>query len=700
MQTFFAFLIPGLFTGAAYAIAASGLVLTYTTTRVFNIAHGAFGMVLSFVFWDLTIRQGLNVPLALVLVLFVIAPLIGFIMQRFITRGLGNAPVGVSLVVTVGLFVGLIGFAQQRWPEDRIEPDAPRFVPPFWQSFASGDGVPGWQIAGTSITGLQLITILSSIVVAVGLYLLLNKTRIGTAMRASVDNPDLLRLFGGKPDNAAALAWMIGMSLAALTGILLVSVVGLDYFGLTLLVVNAYAAAMVGRLKSLPMTFAGAMGIGVFESLAIGYSTNSELLSTVRPAIVPIFLFAVIVLAPQAQLRIGQVKGMVSAPVPTVPRMAITGAITMLVVALFVTTASEVSLLRLGTAATYAIVMLSLVLLTGYGGHVSLAQLSFAGVGALTYAKLGEPNLYGLIIATLVAALVGALVALPVLRLTGLYLALATLAFAVIMEKVVFKSPSIGFGSGGALEAERLSILGFQFSSTGAYVFLMVGFMVLIGMGVLIVRRGVIGRMLIAMRDSPAACGTLGLDMRWFRVGLFAASAGIAGLAGALLAGLRQLVGEADFIFFNSLPLLLLAVVFGITSVTGAVLGGIGLMLLPVLQAETVSVLGSDVKLGGLMFMIIGVGAVLAGRDPNGLSSYLFKLGRFLDRRIRARVIAGLPQLTTADGPTDGATDGADGAVEQTADDGEPGDADPGPGHSSAPVRLEKEVSDGVVARG
>ncbi|MDO9455129.1 ABC transporter permease [Nocardioides sp.] len=692
MDTFIAFLIPGLFTGAAYAIAASGLVLTYTTTRVFNIAHGAFGMVLSFVFWDLTIRQGLNVVLSLFLVLFVIAPLIGFIMQRLITRGLGNAPVGVSLVVTVGMFVGLIGFAQQYWPEDRIEPEAPRFVPPFWLTFADGDGVPGWQVAGTSITGLQLITILSSIVVAVGLYLLLNKTRIGTAMRASVDNPELLRLFGGKPDNAAALAWMIGMSLAALTGILLVSVVGLDYFGLTLLVVNAYAAAMVGRLKSLPMTFAGAMGIGVFESLAIGYSTDSPLLSTVRPAIVPIFLFAVIVLAPQAQLRIGQVKGMVSAPVPSIPRMGIAGAATLLVAALFVTTASDVRLLQLGTAATYAIVMLSLVLLTGYGGHVSLAQLSFAGVGALTYAKLDEPNLSGLVMATLVAAGVGALVALPVLRLTGLYLALATLAFAVIMEKVVFKSPDLGFGSGGAVEVERLSILGYRFESTGAYVFLMVAFMVAIGMGVLVVRRGVVGRMLIAMRDSPAACGTLGLDMRWFRVGLFASSAGIAGLAGALVAGLRRLTGEADFIFFNSLPLLLLAVVFGITSVTGAVLGGVGLMLLPVLQAETVNVLGSDVKLGGLMFMVIGIGAVLAARDPNGLSNYLFRFGRFLERRLRARIVAGLPQLTTPDGlAADGLTDGrTDGGADETAV------------HEPAPtgVPLGKVVSDGAPARG
>ena len=106
---------------------------------------------------------------------------------------------------------------------------------------------------------------------AVGLYVLLNRTRIGTAMRASVDNPELLRLFGGKPEQVAALSWAIGISLAALGGILLVSTVGLDYFALTLLVINAYAAAMLGRLKSLPLTFVGAMGLGLLTSYASGY---------------------------------------------------------------------------------------------------------------------------------------------------------------------------------------------------------------------------------------------------------------------------------------------------------------------------------------------------------------------------------------------------------------------------------------------
>ena len=150
------------------------------------------------------------------------------------------------------------------------------------------------------------------------------------------------------------------------------------------------------------------------------------------------------------------------------------------------------------------------------------------------------------------------------------------------------------------------------------------------GIGLLALRRGPIGRTLIAMRDSPAACGTLGLDLRWFRVALFGFSAGMAGLAGALFAGLRGTIGAADFQYFNSLPLLLLAVVFGVTSVTGATLGGIGLMLLPVMQAD-------NPQIAGLIFAVIGFGAVALGRDPNGLANRLFTLGRWLGRRLGPR---------------------------------------------------------------
>jgi branched-chain amino acid transport system permease protein len=624
MATLLSFVIPGLFTGAAYAIAASGLVLTYTTTRVFNIAHGAFGMVFAFVFWDFSVRQGLPTWLALVLVLGVVAPAVGWFVQRFVTRGLGEGPVSVSLVVTVGLFVGLIGFATQ------VYPPAARTVQPFFPD-------SGLQIGETYVSAHQLITIGLSAVVAVSLYVLLNRTRIGTAMRASVDNPELLKLFGGRPDRVAALSWAVGMSLAALAGILLASVIGLDYYQLTLLVINAYAAAMLGRLRSLPLTFLGAMILGVSSSLAAVYLPTEGLLNAARGVFPALFLFAVIVAMPQAQLRIGQVKGIVTAPLPSLAKTAGWGGALLLVVAVLSAGFSEVNLLLLGTAATYAMVMLSLVLLTGYGGHVSLAQFTFAGVGALAYAKLDQPNLFGLFMSALIAAAVGALVALPVLRLTGLYLALSTLAFGVIMQGMIFQA-DFAFGFNGSLQAERLSVLGFTISSSAGYVWVMVLFFVLMAIALLVLRRGVLGRVLIAMRDSPAACSTLGLDMRWFRVGLFGLSAGMAGLAGGLFAGLRGTIGASDFNFFNSLPLLLLAVVFGVTSVTGAALGGIGLMLLPVLQSD-------HPGLAGAMLAVIGFGAVALGRDPNGLANLLFRLGHLVERQFGARVLDLLPAL-------------------------------------------------------
>jgi branched-chain amino acid transport system permease protein len=229
---------------------------------------------------------------------------------------------------------------------------------------------------------------------------------------------------------------------------------------------------------------------------------------------------------------------------------------------------------------------------------------------------------------------VGALVALPVLRLTGLYLALATLAFGQLMDNLVFQA-NFMFGFGGILHAKRVSLLGYAFDDTRAYVFLMVAVFAALGIGLLTLRRGPIGRLLIALRDSPAACGTLGLNQRWFRVAVFSLSAGVAGLAGALLAGLNRFADPQSFQTLQSLPLLLVAVVAGVTSVSGAFLGGMLLMLLPVIQATVPS-------LSGLVFLVIGGGAIMLGRDPNGLVNVFFRGVRLARPRLplpaRARV--------------------------------------------------------------
>jgi branched-chain amino acid transport system permease protein len=613
MSAFLSFTVLGLFTGAAYAIAASGLVLTYSTTRIFNIAHGAMGMFLAFTYWDINQRQGLPTWATLLLVLGVIAPLFGMLIYLSQMRDLAESTISVSLVVTLGVFVGLIGLATLIWPPSG------RFLPPFF-----GDG--GFELAGAFVTYHHLLTIILSGLVAVALYVLLNYTTIGISMRAAVDNPDLLRLYGGRPQLVSTISWGIGATLAALAGILLTPVLGLDYHELTFLVVNAYAAAMLGRLISLPWTFVGAMLLGVMQAYAVGYLPSSGAMIGFRPAIPTIFLFLIILLMPQAPLRVGQIKGIVSAPVPSVRRTAVWGAAALFAVALLTVVLETAHVLLVGTALVYMIVMLSLVLLTGYGGFVSLAQLTFTGVGALLYVKLDMAGLTGLLLAALLTGVVGALVALPTLRLTGLYLALSTMAFGLLMDRLIFQA-EFAFGFNGTLPAERPSLLGVDMTNVRTYVVALALLFVLLAAAVVSLRRGRLGRILVAMKDSPAACGTLGLNLRWLRVGVFAGSAAIAGFAGGLFAGLRGTISATDFVLFASLPLLLVAVAWGVTSVTGAVIGGVSLMLLPVMGSLSIWA-------GAAVFVFVGFGAVELARDPNGLANRLFQLGRFLGRRL------------------------------------------------------------------
>ena len=640
MSDFLAFTIVGLFTGAAYAIAAGGLVLVYATTRVFNLAHGAFGMVMSFVFWQLTYANGLSPWVALVLVVGLIAPLGGLAIERVLARGLRDAPVSVSLVVTVGLFVGLVGLAQAVWP-----PDA-RAV----EEFFPGRAV---DIGGVSISYHQLLTMAAALAVAVGAWALLERTRTGIAMRASIDDPGLLGLYGGDANRVARISWALGAALGALAGVLLAPVLSLDYLQLTLLVINAYTAAVIGRLRSLPLTFVGALVLGLVQAYAIGYLPTSELFIGLRTVIPAIMLFAVLVFLPSSRLTLGPIRGIPSPPVPGLRTTVVAGVVLVAVIAVWTSLTAPSTTQLIGTGFVFALIMLSLVLLTGYGGYVSLAQLTFAGFGALVVCRSESSSIWAIVLAVVVSAVVGGLVALPVMRLTGLYLALATLAFGQLADRLVFESESLGFGFNDGLPAQRLSVLGLTFGSDRAYAILLAATFAVVAGALLAVRRGRHGRLLIAMRDSPAACGTLGQDPRLFKVLLFAASAGLAGLAGALWAGLRQSIGAGDFVVMASLPLLLLAVVCGVTTVTGALLGGFGLMLLPQIQSGNQAV-------GGVVLLVIGIAAMTLGREPNGLVSLVAGHGRgLLERSGRVPPPRPLPAIESDPGPGDDDREGA-----------------------------------------
>jgi branched-chain amino acid transport system permease protein len=268
-------------------------------------------------------------------------------------------------------------------------------------------------------------------------------------------------------------------------------------------------------------------------------------------------------------------------------------------------------LIRVGQGLAFALVMLSLVPLTGYGGQVSLAQMTFAGLGAFAMAKVGaNGNIIGLVAAAALAAGVGALIALPALRLQGLYLALSTMAFAVLMDNLFFQNV---FGNLGSVPVARLKFLGLHFESERVYFVLLAVAFALLSLLVIWVRRGSFGRKLAAMRDSQVACATLGLSLARTKLMVFMLSAAMAGVAGALFAGLRGAAGPTDFLMFQSLPILLLAVIGGITTASGALIGGLSFALLGVVQEKIPAI-------GGLTFLLVGFGALSVGRNPNGVS--------------------------------------------------------------------------------
>lgn len=612
MREVFSFTIAGLVVGSIYAVAASGLVLTYTTSGIFNFAHGAIGMFMAFVYWELRFNAGWPAPLALFLVICVFAPLMGALIERTLMRNLHGASTVTSLVVTIGLMVMLIGLAQSIW-----EPQARQFISFFGQG--------GFRVGGVFVTWHQVITVLVAAASAGGFWFLLNRTRTGVAMRAVVDDRGLAALNGASPTRVSMMSWALGSSLAATAGILIAPVLNLEVLNLTLLVVVAYAAAVVGRLRSLPLTFGGAMLLGLLQAYTELRFLHTDRVLGLRGALPTLLLFAVLVLLPEEKLRVGRVTGAKAPRVPDLRASLVGGAVLIgatVVISFFL---SSADLVRAGQGLVLSIVMLSLVVLTGYGGQVSLAPMTFAGVGAFAMARFGEGGSpLGLVMAVVMAAPIGALVALPALRLQGLYLALATMAFAVLAENMFFPLSWV-FGS-RSREVARPDLLGVSFGSEQSFIILLAVVFAALGVFVLALRRGRFGRLVGAMRDSPSACLMLGLNLTTTKLGVFTLSAAMAGLAGALFGGLRGVAGQTDFIMFQSLPVVLMAVIGGITSVSGALIGGLALGLLPVLQERVPA-------LGGLVFLATGAAAVSLGRNPHGIAFLLSERVRNLFRR-------------------------------------------------------------------
>ena len=514
-------LVVGISLGSIYAIAASGIVVTYTTSGIFNFAQGAIGMFMAFMYWQLRVGWHLPAPIALILAVFVIAPLIGAAIERILMRHLVDSSLVVQLVVTVGLMLFFMGLTVLLW-----DPAEGRSINFFF-------GTEGFEIGDTFVLWHRFITIMVAIGIALFLRLLLYRSRIGVTMRAVVDNRTLAGLHGARPTRASMLAWALGSSMAAISGILLVPELGLQVEALTFLIINAFAAAIVGRLKSLPLTYVGAMALGLVVSFQQSFLDWGGRWSTASFAIPTIFLFVALLALPQARIELRKPPPPSKILQPRVSKVwetALGMAVLWVVVFFFTRNMGTVNLNRVTLAIVTAMVMLSLVPLTGWAGQVSFAQITFAGVGAFAmfeWAGSGSP--WGLLFAALLAVPFGVLVALPALRLQGLYLALATIAFAFMAEKLFFDQPEI-FGAGAGNEIRRLDIFGHQFTDQREFLLLCTAVFGVMAVGVIALRRSAYGRRLVALRDSEAACATLGVNLMALKLSVFGLSAAMAGL--------------------------------------------------------------------------------------------------------------------------------------------------------------------------
>ncbi|HYN34366.1 MAG TPA: ABC transporter permease [Ilumatobacteraceae bacterium] len=648
MQDFLAYTVLGICLGSVYAIAAAGIVVTYTTSGMFNFAHGAVATMCALVYWQL--NQAWHVPglIAAVLTVCCFAPALGIFLELVVMRGLRDTNEVTKLVVPIAVLLAITGTATWIWFRDGARAIVPkRFF-----------GAQSIDVLGQPVYYHQVIGVVLAAAIAVGLYLVMYRTRLGVTMRATVDDRRLLMLNGGRPDHASMASWGIGCGLAGLAGVLLASQQGaLQVFALTLLVIDSYAAAVAGRLRSVPIAYVGAMVLGLARSyfdMVSNAGQNWPAIANMRNAIPAILLFAALLLLPQGRLRGAVVtRTRERFNVPTMKQAVAWGAILIVGVAMLQALMKGAAVINLTNSMALSLMALSLVLLTGYAGEINLAVYAFAGIALIAawqfdvgpggLATQESLSLAAIVLAMVICAFIGGLIALPALRLSGLYLGLATFAFGVIVYQLVILQPrplqgsifgqqfTVNFFTNGSVTVPRPRWFGVDFRNERAFLILLTVMFVVIGIMLIRLRRSAYGRMIIAMKDSPAACATLGMNITRLKLGVFMLSAAIAGLGGLMWAAQQRTVASNNnFDGFASLLLFMIAVVCGIGYVSGALLAGVFLSVLSLAIPNVFEKLGSDYEslhwlfVTGLGNFAKFIGAALIGirlaRNPSGIA--------------------------------------------------------------------------------
>lgn len=548
MSEWLPFLVVGVTAGSLYGLAGMGLVLTFKTSGVFNFAHGALAAAGAYAFYELHVNRGVAWPLALVVSVAGLALAGGFGIER-LTRRLATAPPVLAIAATVGLLLAIQGALYWRFGFDTLR----------FPDFVSGRA---FTVGTVTVSRQSVVGVLVGAVGAAGLFLMLRLTRLGASMRAVVDAPDLLDLTGTSPVRVRTMAWVIGSAFAALTGILIAPSLGLDATLLTLLVVQAFGAAALGRFTSLPLTFFGGVLVGVAAALLTKAVSSTPTLVGL-PSSVPFFILVVVlVVAAPRGAAARPVRRAGSGPAPLPPGLRRGGAAVAAVAVVAVPHVVGAKLPVYINGGIFVIVFVSLSLLVWTSGQMSLCHAALAALGASTFAHLttglGLPWFVAFVGAGLAAIPLGALVAVPAIRLSGVYLALATFGFGILTQRVLYGT---GFMF-GAVDLRSAPRPGFARGDVAFY-YLVVALAAAVCLLVTVVLRTRLGRLLRALGDSPRAMSTIGLSVNVTRLLVFCLSAFLAGTAGALFMAATGQGGGRGFPAINSLLWLTVLVVCG-----------------------------------------------------------------------------------------------------------------------------------------
>ncbi|MEU6376146.1 ATP-binding cassette domain-containing protein [Streptomyces sp. NPDC046909] len=575
--------LAGLSVGSAAALTGIGLIVTYRATGVLNFAHGAIAMVCAYVLRQCVVEWGWPLWAGATVTLLVLAPGLGVLLERYVFRPLsvlGSDP-AQTLVASIGVFVLLVGGAALVW-EQGARDDAPELV--------SAD--PWGQLA-------------VALVLATGVGAVIRWTRFGRELRAVVDDRQLAVLGGIDADRVAAAGWAFGSFTAGLTGVLLAPYVRLDPYGLPLLVMEVVAVAVAARMRSLPVAVVVALGIGVAQSQLTRLHPTGWGEPLLQAVGANLFVVALLIAA-LALPRIGSRDALprtATARVPTPPGAWIVAVVLFLLPLGFAGSDLQTSV----QVPALGVVLLSLVVVTGRGGQISLGQAAYAGLGALFTALLAAgrfpglprlPELAALALAVVLVAPLGLLTGWPAITRQGLALALATFAVGVGVSRFVFAQPYATSG----LSLDRPS----GFEGDRAYYVLELTLLAAALLTTRLLRTGRTGRALAAMRDHEAGASAAGVRVPSLKLLAFVAGAALAALGGGMLGmGLRAF-DPAAFDPVRGLLWFAAVVVLGADSTLGA------------LTAAALLV-GLDAGArGGVAAALIGVLAVLVGRFPGG----------------------------------------------------------------------------------